>query len=337
MKKYYLGIDIGGTNLRFGVVDKKGIVMDEDFKSFHEFVNAVSVQRPIEPAPPAPPQKQVEFITKNLKCFLKKNIKYNISGIGVGIAGQINKKTGDVLFSPNLNWRNVPLRAILERETGLRVKVVNDLAAITYGEWKWGAGTGGNNIVCIFVGTGIGSGVVIDGKLLPGCSNTAGEIGHIVVVSGGRKCTCGNNGCLEAYAGGRGIAEIAKEMALKDRAGFMKIIEMAGGIENISAETIAGSYYLGDLSAIKLVKKIGIYLSDGVITVVNLINPCTVILGGGVIDGIPDLFNIVAEEVGKRALRASTSHFKILMPMLGKSSGIIGAAGMAALSASTYA
>ncbi len=315
MKKYYLGMDIGGTNLRLGVVDESGIVIDEDFKSFHESFNE--------------PQKQVEFITKNLKCFIKKNTKYDISGIGVGIAGQINKKTGSVLFSPNLNWRNVPLGEILEKETGLRVKVVNDLTAITYGEWKWGAGIGEDNLVVVFVGTGIGSGVVIDGKLLLGCSNAAGEIGHIVVVSGGRKCTCGNNGCLEAYAGGWGIAEIAREMALKDKIGFRKTIEMAGGIDNISAETVAKAYYSGDDKAIRLVKKTGIYLSDGVITVVNLINPCMVILGGGVIDGIPDLFNIVVEEVGKRALKASTSHLKILMPTLGKNTGIVGAAGIA--------
>lgn len=317
MKKYYLGMDIGGTNLRLGVMDERGIVADEDFKSFHES--------------PIGSQKQVEFITKNLKCFLKKNIKYNISGIGVGIAGQINEKTGDILFSPNLNWRNVPLRTILGRETRLRVKVVNDLTAITYGEWKWGAGVGEDDIVCIFIGTGIGSGVVADGKLRQGCSNASGEIGHIVVVSGGRKCTCGNNGCLEAYAGGWGIAEIAREKALKDKIGFRKIIEIAGGVGNISAETIAEAYYAEDASAVKLVKKTGRYLADGVITVVNLINPCTVILGGGVIDGIPDLFNIVVEEVGKRALKASTTRLKILMPALGKNSGIIGAAGIAAL------
>ncbi len=323
MKKYYLGADIGGTNLRLGIVDESGAVIDEDSKSFHnEFIDETS-------AMPVPPLKQVKFIMENLKCFLKKNTRYAISGIGVGIAGQINEKTGDVLFSPNLNWRDVPLRTILEKETGLSVVVVNDLTAITYGEWKWGAGIGKDNLVCIFVGTGIGSGIVTGGRLISGCSNAAGELGHIVVVSGGRKCTCGNNGCMEAYAGGWGIAEIAKELALKDKAGFREIIKIAGEIGNISAETIAKAHYNGDDNAAKIVKKTGLYLADGVITVVNLINPCMIILGGGVIDGIPDLFDITVEEVNKRALKASTSHLGIVKPVLGKNGGIVGAAGIA--------
>ncbi len=341
MKKYYLGIDIGGTNLRFGIVDESGAIESEDFRSFPLKINELTQDYCATPEDitsgtdldrsisDSGTKRQIKFVIENLRCFLEKNVRYNISGIGVGVAGQINEKTGGIVFSPNLNWRNVPLKTILERKTGLKVHVVNDLTAITYGEWKCGAGIGEDNILCIFVGTGIGSGIVTDGRLLSGCSGAAGEIGHTIIVSGGRGCACGNRGCLEAYAGGWGMAEIAKERALRDRVGFKEIIKIAGKIDSISAETIAKAYYTGDNSAAKLVKETGIYLADGVISAVNLMNPCVLILGGGVIDGIPDLFNTVAEEVGKRALKAAISNLKILKPTLSRNSGIIGAAGIA--------
>jgi glucokinase len=312
------GIDIGGTNLRCGISGEDGAVKSRFSVSFGKSLNET--------------EKQVDFIIRNIKRFLEVNEKYCVKSIGVGIAGQIDDKTGSVLFSPNLNWREVPLKYILEKETGLDVYITNDLTAIAYGEWKFGSGKGENNIICIFVGTGIGSGIIIDGSLYAGCSNAAGEIGHITVVSGGRKCICGNSGCLEAYAGGLGISNIAKERAAADMNGFKNIINAAGGgIGGISAETVARAYKAGDKKAAELIKETGFYLSDGVISAVNLLNPCVIILGGGVIDGISDLFDIVKSEVGKRALKASTSNLRILKSGLGEDAGIIGAAGLAAM------
>ncbi|MFW0884868.1 ROK family protein [Candidatus Acidulodesulfobacterium sp. H_13] len=321
--KHIIGMDIGGTNLRFGVMSEDGVIKNS--RSF-----------PLNKYDEDNMSRQVDFITQQAKRFLEDVKIYGAEAAGVGIAGQIDHKTGNILFSPNLNWRNVPLKKILEKETGLRVNVANDLTAITYGEWKFGAGRGENDLVCIFVGTGIGSGIVINGSLYVGCSNVAGEIGHITVVSGGRKCTCGNSGCLEAYAGGWGIAEIIKERALQDSVGFKDIIRIAGGIDNISAETLADAYRERDGNAVKLVEEIGRYLSDGVITSVNFINPCAIVMGGGVIDGIPDLLDIVNEEVHRRALKASVSNIKILKAGLGKDSGIIGAAGLAAMYFKTH-
>ncbi|HEC24499.1 MAG TPA: ROK family protein, partial [bacterium] len=152
----------------------------------------------------------------------------------------------------------------------------------------------------------------------------------------GRKCTCGNSGCLEAYAGGWGIAKMMKERALQDSVGFKEIIRIAGGIDKISAETLADAYREKDGNAVKLVEEVGRYLSDGVITSVNFINPCAIVMGGGVIDGIPDLLDIVNKEVHRRALKASVSNIKILKAGLGKDSGIIGAAGLAAMYFKTH-
>jgi glucokinase len=318
MKKNTAGIDIGGTNLRCGVLGEDGTVKSRLSVLFSKSLDEG--------------EKQADFIVKNVKQFLSENGKYGIKSIGVGVAGQIDDKTGSVLFSPNLNWHDVPLKKMLEKETGLDVYMANDLTAITYGEWKFGSGKGEDNIICIFAGTGIGSGIVINGSLYTGCSNAAGEIGHITIVSGGRKCTCGNFGCLEAYAGGFGIASIAKERAAADNKSFENIINTSsGGIGGISAETVARAYKAGDKKAVELIKETGLYLSDGVISAVNLLNPCVIILGGGVIDGIPSLFDIVKSEVDRRALKASVSSLRILRAALGKDAGIIGAAGLAAM------
>ena len=320
MKKNTAGIDIGGTNLRCGILGEEGTVKSRLSVSFPKSLDEA--------------EKQVDFIIGNVKQFLSANEKYGVKSIGVGIAGQIDDKTGSVLFSPNLNWHEVPLKYILEKETGLDVYIANDLTAITYGEWKFGSGKGEDNIICIFVGTGIGSGIIIEGSLYSGCSNASGEIGHITIVSGGRKCTCGNYGCLEAYAGGLGIANIAKERAAADMNGFKNIINAAGGgIDGISAETVADAYKAGDKKAAELIRETGAYLSDGVISAINLLNPCVIILGGGVIDGIPGLYDTVKKEAGKRALKASMSKLRILKSGLGGEAGIIGAAGLAAMHA----
>ena len=312
------GIDIGATNLRCGISGEDGRVKSRMSVPLDKSLNEAG--------------RQTDFVIQNIKQFLSANGKYGVKAIGVGIAGQIDDKTGSVMFSPNLNWRDVPLKKILEKETGLDAYITNDLTAITYGEWKFGSGKGEDNIICIFAGTGIGSGIVINGSLYTGCSNAAGEIGHITVVSGGRKCACGNSGCLEAYAGGIGIANIARERAAADNKSFENIINAAGGgIEGVSAKTVAQAYKAGDKNAAALIKETGRYLSDGVISAVNLLNPCVIILGGGVIDGIPDLFDIVKSEVDGRALKASVLSLRILRAALGKDAGIIGAAGLAAM------
>ncbi len=328
MDKLAIGIDIGGTNVRLGLVDMTGRVLKKKFLHFKDIKHT--------PAGSSPASSQVDFISSGLEDFLKeKGASHKVSMAGVGIAGQIEKKTGTVLFSPNLNWRAVPLRKILEQKTGLRVNVVNDLTAITYGEWKFGSGAGYKNLICIFIGTGIGSGIVAEGTLAAGCSDSSGEIGHTVIVSGGRKCPCGNRGCLEAYAGGTGIAKTARRKAAKDRKVFKNLISLAEGkIENITAETVARAYKKKDAAASMVVEKTAGFLSDGVINAVNFFNPCAVILGGGVIEGIPDLARMVEKQVRERALEASTKKLDILGPGLGGDSGIIGAA---MLACSSYA
>ncbi len=319
-KGQYLGIDIGGTNIRFGIVDVRGRLLS--FKSL-----------PIEQSA----DKAIEQIKTFIKRLIEQSEGYetentgikniNIKAVGIAAAGQIDRKNGIIIYSPNLNWRNVRIKEELENLFNIPVLIENDVNAIAYGEWKAGIGKGVKNLVCIFIGTGIGSGLVINNRLIEGCNGSAGEIGHTVIVSGGRKCHCGNNGCFEAYAGGWGIAEIAVEKAVQNPDKYKMLIELsAGDVNNISPEAISRAYMLEDEAARELVHITAGYIADGIISTINLLNPCMIVLGGGVIDGMPDLVKIAEKEIRKRALKVSVESLKIIKSEFGESAGLIGAA-----------
>lgn len=332
MEKFVLGIDIGGTNLRIGIVSRGGELIAEGTSPMIPVAKkgAFTAANAVKLSDKVAAEVQLAFIVSAINNFIDEySIKgYDIDMIGIGVAGQVAPESGNVVFSPNLKWRDVPLRKAVEGATGLKTAVANDLTAITYGEWIFGSGRGHNNLICIFVGTGIGSGIIVGGSLLEGCSGTAGELGHTTVVSGGRECACGNRGCLEAYAGGWGMSNIAAERA---DSGDKEYAELAAVLRSCGRVTAAdiGKYYLeGNRGASIIIKEAAEYLSDGIISAVNLLNPCAVILGGGVIEGIPDMFDIVKKEVNKRALGAAVSGMAMVGSGLGKDAGIIGAAAL---------
>ena len=250
-------------------------------------------------------------------------------GLGIGVAGQVDKVTGTVRFSPNLDWHNVPLRARLEEALGLPVVVNNDVRAATWGEWQHGAGQGVNDLVCLFVGTGIGGGIVSSGCLLEGCHNSAGELGHITIVASGRHCRCPNQGCLEAYAGGWAIAERAQEAVHADPKAGQTLVTLAGGIQHISAATVSRAYTDGDSLARRLVEETAQYLAAGVVGIVNAFNPCLLILGGGVIQGLPEYIPLIERSVRANALETAVEHLRIVTAALGNKAGVIGAADLA--------
>jgi glucokinase len=242
----------------------------------------------------------------------------------------VDPRTGAVRYAPNLRWRDFPLRARLEEAVDLPVWVLNDVQAATYGEWLHGAGRGAEHLVTLFVGTGIGGGVVLDGRLIHGCDGTAGEIGHMKIDRAGPQCTCGRQGCLEAYAGGWAIARRARE-ALQDEAGRGSVLlEAAGGrADAVTAETVSAAYHLGDPLAARLVEEIAVALATGVASVVSGFNPCLVILGGGVIEGIPALVSLIRTEVAARALEVPAASVRIVTAALGRHAGAVGAAAWA--------
>lgn len=311
-KPLTLGVDLGGTKVETALVDSQG--------------NIVSSHRH-----PTHPEKGADRIIEDISICVDHCLSKggeDAQALGIGIAAQVDE-SGVVLSSPNLGWKDFPLRKKLEERLKLPVVVINDVRAAAMGEWRFGAGKGIDDLVVVFVGTGIGGGVISGGHLLHGCSHTAGELGHTTLIVDGRKCHCPNRGCLEAYAGGWAIAERAQEaVQAKPKAG-KKLVSLAGSVETITAAVVSQAYHDEDPLALQLFMETAHYLSSGLVSIVNAFNPCLLILGGGVIEGLPELIKIVDGEVRRRALRTSVDNLSIVKAALGKESGIMGAAALA--------
>lgn len=311
-KKYVLGVDLGGSKLKTALIDVEGNII-----SSYTY--------------PTNPEKGFQSVISDIVSCVEKCLKhgkYKAEALGIGIAGQIDF-SGNIQSAPNLNWRDVPLKARLKQELELQVAVTNDVRAATYGEWWFGSGKGFKDLVVIFVGTGIGGGVVTGGKVLVGCSNTGGELGHLTIVSGGRRCHCPNNGCLEAYAGGWAIAERGQERIRANPKAGQHILSLAGSIEEITAATISQAFYNGDPLARQLVEETGHYLAAGAVGIINSFNPCLLVFGGGVIEGLPVIIKMVSDHVKVKALKPSSERLKIVKATLGGEAGVVGAAALA--------
>lgn len=314
IKNRAIGIDLGGTKLAFGTVDGEG-----------RLLRLLRYETETQGGYGAVADQVVKGVRQ-----LKDESEIPVSGIGIGVAGQVDRRTGAVVFGPNLDWHDVPLRADLEKACEIPVVVTNDVRAALWGEWLFGAGRGAADLVCIFVGTGIGGGIVSGGRVLEGCSNTAGEIGHMTVDLHGPLCNCGNRGCMEALAGGWAMARRAHERVKADPASGSTILKMAGGkVEDVTAKTLVQAFYAGDALAVKIIDEAADALAAGVAALVNALNPCRIILGGGIIEGMPEMVSRVDEGVRRRALKAATVRLDICASKLGNEAGIIGAAALA--------
>jgi glucokinase len=194
------------------------------------------------------------------------------------------------------------------------------------GEWRFGSGKGADDLAVLFVGTGVGGGIITGGKLLTGCSNSGGELGHMTLVANGRQCHCPNKGCLEAYVGGWAIAERAQEAIRTLSAEGKRLRSLAGDIKDVTAGMVSQAYREGDLLARLVVEETGRYLASGVVSIVNAFNPCIVVLGGGVIEGIPEIIPIVNDATRSNALETNVENLKIVKATLGGDAGVIGAA-----------
>lgn len=307
-----LGVDLGGIKVKTAMVDIQGRIL-------------CSHKIPTHPEK-GPDQIIMDMIACINECQGKAGKKAD--GIGVGIAGQVSE-SGVVHFAPNLKWWDFPLRNKLEENLQIPVFVVNDVRAATWGEWRYGSGEGVCDVAVLFLGTGIGGGVITGGKILQGCSNAAGELGHITIVVEGRRCRCRNKGCLEAYAGGWAIAERAQEMVRSNPTAGQRLIQLAGSVYNISAAIVSQAFKEKDSLATSIVEKTGQYLSAGLVGIINAFNPCVLVLGGSVIEGLPELVTIAEKTIKERALEAAIKKLKIKKSALGENAGIIGAATLA--------
>jgi len=307
-----LGIDLGGTKVATALVDATGHILASHRRLTYPEQGSEGVIADI-----------VACVNECLGEASKK-----AQGIGIGVAGQVGRD-GTVRFAPNLGWHNVPIKEQLEQALGQSVMVNNDVRAATFGEWQHGAGWGVNDLVCLFLGTGIGGGVVSGGRLLEGCYNSAGELGHSTIIQDGRRCRCSNRGCLEAYAGGWAIAERAGEAVQAAPQAGQRLVALAGDIQGISAITVAQARDEGDTLAIRLMDETAQYLAAGVVSMANIFNPCLVVLGGSVMKGMADYIPGIEQAVRQRALPSAGENLRIVTAALGDNAGVIGAAALA--------
>lgn len=310
MAKERIGIDVGGTNVKIALVDNKGKII---------YSNSI----------PTRAEMGYEYTINNMKEAITELVKEtksdpkNIESIGFGFPGQIDYQKGIVRLAPNIpGWVNVPIAEIMEKEFGIPTRVDNDVRCAALGELNYGAGQGCDNLICITVGTGIGSGLVINGKLVRGASNAAGEIGHIKLdMNGGPLCGCGDRGCLEAFASGPSIVALAEEYIKGGKS--TKYRELAN--PDITPYIVSEAAKQGDPVAKRIFTIVGEYIGIGLASVVNLLNPEKIIIGGGVAAAGDLLLTPIKESLIKRAMPIAGSAVEIVPAQLGNSAGVIGA------------
>src|SRR5579884_54925 len=324
-KAYALGIDLGGTKTLASVID---IMSGEVIASARKRTRAERGQDFVS-------QRTIELATAALDAA-KLPDGEKLVAIGVGAAGQIDRQAGVILDAPNLGVRDMALGNILGQQFNTTVYVGNDVEVAALGEYLYGAGRGYNNFVCIFVGTGIGSGIVQNGKMYTGLTGTAGELGHMVIQAGGRICGCGGRGCLEAYASRTAITKAimadihhGRPSVLADDA----VRQLKQGETIIRSGILASAIQQKDELTIEIVTDAANYLGYGLGSILNFYNPDCIILGGGVIEAIDLLFETAVKRARLTALSAPARKTPILRAKLGDFSGVVGAACLGAQAA----
>lgn len=314
---YVVGVDMGGTKILAAVINAKGKIVQQAKRA-------------------TKPKKGADEVIKRIARCIREAIDgaelklSQIRAIGIGSPGPLDPETGIIIFAPNLGWSNVPLKAELEANLSIPTFVDNDVNVGTLGEHAFGAGGGVKNLVGIFVGTGIGGGIILDGKLFHGVNKTAGEVGHMIVEANGPRCGCGNFGCLEAVASRTAITRDLQEAILK-KGKKSKLTKLNGGKLNlIRSQAIAKAVKRGDKPTIKVMQRAGIYLGISVASIVHFLNPEMVVLGGGVIEAMGDsLLDPIRQAAAKYALPTTMDGVQIVEATLGDNAGVIGASVLA--------
>ncbi|HSP77844.1 MAG TPA: ROK family protein [Myxococcaceae bacterium] len=302
-----LGIDLGGTFARAAVVDEQGRIL------------SVSKTALAERSPTA----VVEAIAQAAAAAVEA-AGVVVEACGVGAAGQIHGDTGVLAVGPNLGWRNVPLGAMLRTRLGYRIRVVNDLSAAAWGELHAGAGRGAQDTFTVFVGSGVGSAIIAGGRLVSGAGGVAGELGHIKVVPNGRRCGCGELGCLEAYVGGHNLIAQTRELLATGHSAVLT--ELTGGDPaRVTPVTLEQAAEAGDPEAREVYERAGLMLALAVANQVTVLNPARLILGGGVLTHCPGLRRRVLEGVQAYSSTTAREGLLITEAELGDNSGLIGA------------
>jgi glucokinase len=309
-----IGVDVGGTKIAAGVVDADGRIIARNKR-----------------VTPAQHADQVRDAVTDAVRELR--TEHEVCAIGISAAGFVDAARATVMFAPNLAWRDEPLRDELEERTGLPVVVENDANAAAWAESRFGAGRGTRQVLALTVGTGLGGGVVQDGRVLRGEFGAAAELGHVVMVPGGRPCPCGLQGCLERYASGSALVRRAREIAVDSPVMAHAMLDLAGGrAEGIEGPMVTAAARAGDVAALQVFDEIGSWLGLGVAQFAAVLDPGVVIIGGGVAEAgdilLTPLFAAYTRHLTGRGHRPVA---RVVPAELGPDAGLVGAADLAAM------
>lgn len=319
MKRWAVGVDIGGTNLVVAVIPCAG----GDPLAIRS--QSTEPERGADAAVADIGRMADEAIAEVLDG--QGGSRDDFLGVGIGCPGPLDLEHGVVIETPNLGWNGYPIRDRIAERLDLPATLDNDANCATYGEWWQGAGQGAASLVGVTLGTGIGGGVILDGKLVHGTSGGAGEIGHTTIDFTGRRCRCGNYGCLEAYASGPNIAARAREGL---EAGYESVLGelVEGDLERITAKTVYDALVLGDEYAQEVMSETAKILGAGLANLVNTFNPEMIVVVGGVTQAGDYLFTPLRSEVRRRAFATAVAACKIVPGALPQTAGVVGAAGV---------
>jgi glucokinase len=314
--RYILGVDLGGTNIVVGAMSADG----SRELAMHEIPTRAALGA----------DAVVERIVQLLERVAAETLaatgatREALLGVGIGSPGPLDRERGLVIFTPNLGWRDFPLRDRVSEAVGLPATLDNDANCATLGEWWQGAARGGRNVVGLTIGTGIGGGLILDGRLYHGTSDVAGEVGHMTIDSTGRRCGCGNYGCLEAYASGPAIAERAREALAGGEPSAMPAL-VGGDLSQLTAALVYQAARDGDHLALEVVRETARLLGAGVANLLNIFNPDVVVLAGGVTQAGDALFEPMRAEVRRRAFKPAVDACRIVPGALQGKAGVVGA------------
>ncbi|MBI4432167.1 MAG: ROK family glucokinase [Candidatus Omnitrophica bacterium] len=312
--KASIGVDIGGTSVKIGLVGAEGKVLARDSFPTHEGGRHQSREDFL---------RLVSAAVDRLKKIASQK-KRVIVGVGIGAPGPVDVERGFVYFFPNIpGWKNTPLKSILEKRLKLPARVDNDASALAWGEFVFGAGRGVKNIVVLTLGTGVGGGIILDGKLFHGHAFSAAEIGHLVIHENGPECACGNRGCLETFVGN---GYFVKEAEKRLKSGQTSVLSRAGG--KLTPHAIAKAAHAGDPFSIRLWEDTAEHLATALAGLANILNPERIILGGGLAQNGIILFGPLRRALAKKAFPIAARSVKVVPAALKLDAGVVGAAAL---------
>jgi len=307
-----IGVDVGGTKVAGGLVDEQGTILGR-------------TRRPTPSTNPDDVEATIADVVNELR------VGHDVVGVGIGAAGFVDDARSTVLFAPNLTWRDEPLREEVSARIGLPVVVENDANAMVWGEYRFGAGRGQQHLAAVTVGTGIGGGLVLDGRLYRGRFGVGAEFGHVVVVQDGRRCGCGQRGCWEQYCSGRALLHEAREIAdVQHEYGAALLARGRGRPEGIQAVDVTRAAQEGDPAALDCFAEVGRWLGRGLADLAALLDPGLFVIGGGVADAGELLLAPARVEFARRLTAGPyRPHAQIRLAELGNEAGLVGAADLA--------